>query len=415
MSCLVAAYVRPRHNDIKQCTDSIVYSVLAAANEPLLPVAPYMSLSDHSLPITSISIGLGRFPNIRCLTSSLDGSVKLWDLSLPAVPLITTFAFPAPLHVTHIQLDALERCFFAATLHPKSGLSQVWKVDLYRRVRPGDRDVQAEAVEQQQNRSKRDENADGWEAIGGGGRGENETVQQAANGSSSIPGRIYALSATSGDAAGAGSSETVSSMHLSALSSTLLVGTSQGNIRILSLPSLQPIRTVSPAQSSSTSSLASPITFIRCLLRPPDLVSRTGQGANTGRDDQAIQPRTVAQQLSRTLVRPYEFEMAPQERIIPMRITRQRRVDADLIPPISAFKQYLPTSPQDVLSLSRSENAGGPDALATAEQENIRLREQLARAVALNERMWESLVDKKLAAAQANGHIANGPNGMVID
>jgi pre-rRNA-processing protein IPI3 len=38
---------------------------------------PYASLRDHTLPITDIAVGCGRFPRVRCLTSSVDGSCKV--------------------------------------------------------------------------------------------------------------------------------------------------------------------------------------------------------------------------------------------------------------------------------------------------------------------------------------------------
>lgn len=44
---------------------------------------PYYSLSDHTLPVTDIAVGVGRFPKCRILTSSLDHSVKVSSLLSP--------------------------------------------------------------------------------------------------------------------------------------------------------------------------------------------------------------------------------------------------------------------------------------------------------------------------------------------
>jgi hypothetical protein len=47
------------------------------SSDPLRPSTPYCSLLDHTLSVTSIAVGLGRFPNIRVLTGSQDGSCKV--------------------------------------------------------------------------------------------------------------------------------------------------------------------------------------------------------------------------------------------------------------------------------------------------------------------------------------------------
>ncbi|KAJ7918789.1 WD40 repeat-like protein [Mycena leptocephala] len=56
---------------------------------------PYCVLSDHTLPVTDIACGIGAFPNCRVLSSAVDHSVKLWDLSSQS--LLTTFQFPQPI------------------------------------------------------------------------------------------------------------------------------------------------------------------------------------------------------------------------------------------------------------------------------------------------------------------------------
>lgn len=44
---------------------------------PMNPPAPYATLSDHTLPITDICVGLGSFPHCRVMTSSMDSTVKV--------------------------------------------------------------------------------------------------------------------------------------------------------------------------------------------------------------------------------------------------------------------------------------------------------------------------------------------------
>lgn len=72
---------------------------------------PCCTLSDHTLPITDIVCSFGTFPTNRVLTSSLDHSVKVWDLSTQT--LLSTFQFPKA--ITTIAWDATEQTFFAAS------------------------------------------------------------------------------------------------------------------------------------------------------------------------------------------------------------------------------------------------------------------------------------------------------------
>lgn len=44
---------------------------------PMNPPAPFATLSDHTLPVTDICIGLGPFPQCRIITASLDSTVKV--------------------------------------------------------------------------------------------------------------------------------------------------------------------------------------------------------------------------------------------------------------------------------------------------------------------------------------------------
>lgn len=75
-------------------------------------VTPHCTLSDHTLPITDIVCSFGIFPTNRVLTSSLDHSVKVWDLSTQT--LLSTFQFPKA--IATITWDTTERVFFAASV-----------------------------------------------------------------------------------------------------------------------------------------------------------------------------------------------------------------------------------------------------------------------------------------------------------
>ncbi|KAG9287340.1 hypothetical protein G9A89_023711 [Geosiphon pyriformis] len=86
--------------------------------------SPYSSWTSHSLPITDIICGIGNFRTARILTSSLDNTCKLWDLSTGH--LLTTFIFPT--NISSLALDPAERSFFAA-----GGDNLIYQMNLYRR------------------------------------------------------------------------------------------------------------------------------------------------------------------------------------------------------------------------------------------------------------------------------------------
>ncbi|CAG8593499.1 13548_t:CDS:2, partial [Acaulospora colombiana] len=87
--------------------------------------SPYYSWSDHSLPITDVACGIGDFCSARVLTSSLDHTCKLWDLSTGY--LLTTFVFPTA--ITAVALDPAERMFFAGGRD-----NLIYQVNLYRKL-----------------------------------------------------------------------------------------------------------------------------------------------------------------------------------------------------------------------------------------------------------------------------------------
>ncbi len=45
--------------------------------EPSGVASPFCRLSDHTLPITAINIGLGIFPQLRIISASEDNTVKV--------------------------------------------------------------------------------------------------------------------------------------------------------------------------------------------------------------------------------------------------------------------------------------------------------------------------------------------------
>ncbi|POY72909.1 hypothetical protein BMF94_4070 [Rhodotorula taiwanensis] len=367
---------------------------------PMNPPAPFATLADHTLPVTDVCVGLGTFPQCRIMTASLDSTVKIWDISTTPASLLSTFSFPHP--VSHIAWDALERHFFAAgptlpssanaaastsTAEASSssssvGGSRVVRVNLFRR--------------------RKDEfGFDVTEPVGGGGRGEVERVGgEGQSQSQGQEGETYEIS------------ETITSLHLSSHSPTLLVGLANSAIHLLSLPSLLPTRVLTPPPSSTS---PGPITFLTTLLRPPELGS-----SNADLPQRVVMP----QGMGRTVVGPDDRERGgPKGRIVEMRIGAAGSATAaafglsgvgsveDLISPVQGVPSLL-------AQLSAAGNgafggaaaaAGGAGAGAGAaaldkerkrahdlERQVEALQRDLGRAASVNEAMWKKVVDSAL-------------------
>lgn len=87
--------------------------------------APHYSWTDHTLSITDIQCGIGRFHGSRVVTSSLDHTCKLWDLSTGT--LLTTFLFPTK--IMALAFDPAERYFLASSGTPSSTSSTANEAD----------------------------------------------------------------------------------------------------------------------------------------------------------------------------------------------------------------------------------------------------------------------------------------------
>ncbi|PVF99873.1 hypothetical protein CPB86DRAFT_265225 [Serendipita vermifera] len=82
---------------------------------------PLITLTDHTLPITSLHIGIGPVTSARIFSSSLDGTVKIWavdshtrsDSPDLTFCLLASFSFPSP--ISELVVDPLERYLFAMT------------------------------------------------------------------------------------------------------------------------------------------------------------------------------------------------------------------------------------------------------------------------------------------------------------
>ncbi|GAA6011507.1 hypothetical protein JCM10207_002643 [Rhodosporidiobolus poonsookiae] len=347
---------------------------------PMNPPSPFCTLSDHTLPITDICVGVGAFPRCRVLTASIDSTVKVWDISTSPPALLSTFSFPTP--ISHIAWDPLERFFFAAGPSPSSAPSaasssapaeapaapigsRVVRVNLYRKKKDG---FGIETVEQ----------------VGGGGRGEVERVGERLG-----EGEVYEIP------------ETITALHLSAHSPTLLVGTSHTTTHLLSLPSLLPSRILPPPVSSSS---PGSITFLTTLLRPPELGASAA--ASAGGVVQVAERPVMPGGMGRTILSVQERERGGKGgRSVEMRIGgggAELDLDALIAP-----ARGVSGAPVFGAGAAVAGAASGAGAAAEAlERERKRaqglerevevLKKQLGRATVVNEGMWKRVVEGTL-------------------
>lgn len=217
------------------------------------------------------------------------------------------------------------------------------------------------------------------EAVGGGGRGEIDTVVDAKEYwvafvfHSTVRAR-YVLTVCCSD--------TITAIHLSAHSPTLLVGTSLSFIHTLSLPSLVPTRIIPPPLTTIP---PGPITFLATLLRPVDL----GQGTLDG----GLPPRVIMTNgISRTIKTSEWSSGGKSGRTVSLRIGESRDVRELIALPKMAL---IPTP-----SAGSTQDAGVDLKLEgkvkSLEEEVLSLRQQLGKAVGLNDAMWKRVVEGSL-------------------
>ncbi|GAA6054791.1 hypothetical protein JCM3770_007436 [Rhodotorula araucariae] len=341
------------------------------AATPMNPPAPFATLSDHTLAITDVRVGLGTFPHCRVMTASMDSTVKIWDISTTPASLLSTFSFPHP--VSHIAWDTLERFFFAAgpTVSPSSSSAATPSVPSSSEPAPsGSRVVRVNLY-----RKRRDEfGIEVAEPVGGGGRGEIERVGEG----SGKEGEVYEIP------------ETITALHLSTHSPTLLLGTSHTAVHVLSLPSLLPSRILAPPPSSTS---PGPLTFLTTLLRPSELGASAAGAAAAGSHDLPQRP-VMPLGMGRTVVPPSERERGgKQGRIVDVRVGAAAVDVAALLQPARGLApRTLPGAGgaggagQEALERERRR----ADAL---EREVELLKRQLGRAVGQNEVVWKKAVE----------------------
>ncbi|KAF7370878.1 Pre-rRNA-processing protein IPI3 [Mycena sanguinolenta] len=302
---------------------------------------PYCVFSDHTLPVTDIACGIGAFPDCRVLSSSVDHSVKLWDIS--SQTLLTTFQFPQP--ISCLAWDLTERMFFAAS---KDG--SIHQMNLFR---------------QREDKSS----AFSMEAIGGAG--VTDIIHAGGDQTKAQKRRLISVG------------EPVVTITISLTSTLLLAGTSTGIIHIYDIPSHQHLRSISTHKGFS-------ITHLATMLKPPDLIGHVSLSINAGHSSESIPVRHVA---------PFQRMRDAKSREahdIAMMLPVQDNVVYEgegsvytaeaLLRDHDFFVHPAASAGQDAVSLQSKMNE--------LETEVARLREQLGKAKGVNDMMWETVVQK---------------------
>ncbi|WWC97842.1 hypothetical protein V866_004729 [Kwoniella sp. B9012] len=295
---------------------------------------PYGSLTDHTLAVRGV--GLGRLAGSmggRIWTCSDDGTVKMWSLH-PPFPLLATFTLPPSSSPTCLAIDPTERFFYVSTSQ-----GEVYHIPLFRR-----KDTLNTAAEH--------------EAVGGGGN-------------SSIPlkveGSVVSLKSP------------ITSTTLSISSTILLVGCKDGTINLYSLPSHQHLRTLNSHNG--------PITHLSTLLKPVDLITSSGGAVSGGVEQWPIME-----------IKNFERMKSQNHKSNHTITIKLPQNNLTAISTSTLFSQLDDLRPQTKKSISGGQSNGvEQDQLEALLAENKRLRTSLDKATKINEKMWNGIVDMKLA------------------
>ncbi|KAJ9476851.1 Pre-rRNA-processing protein IPI3 [Pseudozyma hubeiensis] len=399
--------------------DQTSSSITSSEHNP----APYCTLADHNLAITDLHISSGRFPHqVMILSSSSDASVKLWHLQTRS--LLSTFVFEQPIH--RVVLDCTERFFFAAT-SPTSSHNLVYRIDLFRK-----RDTSSRMVEITQASS-----GSQFDFVTEELRGVS-SVEAYGFGSAAGPTteRIPSVNDAAARAAANGSSiisirEPISSMCLSANSTSLLVGGLAGNLFVIDVSNSQILRTVSLLGNAKASAITgkNAVTNLVVLPKPRDLLghwetpsssgagsSMNGSGGASGASaSSSIPVRPIASSFSHHVL------ASEEDRLSKPYLTRisgsnagatfdESSVDSFIDPEWdsnlvshellarSALSSFTSSqTPSDAPTSTSAINARTAQEAERLQKENKLLRSQLNQAKAINDEMWSRLVQDRLS------------------
>ncbi|PWZ02723.1 WD40 repeat-like protein [Testicularia cyperi] len=363
--------------------------------------APYCTLADHNLAITDLHISGSRFPNhTTILSSSSDGTVKLWDTRTRS--LLSTFTFEHP--IARIAMDATERFFFA-TAAPASGKNLVYRVDLFRK-KPHSGARATSTGKDAASSGSYDFTTDelrgltSVEARGFGGLGHTD--------------RISSTEPTSGTNV-IELKEPPTSLCLSLNSTLLCVGTSAGNLFVIDVANSQILRSVSLLGNAKSSSITghNAVTNLQVLAKPRDLAGswEASSGANVPvRPTANLSRKPLADEDDRGMT-PYPTRMGGCSFDVDSHIDPVW--DSNLVP--DSASMFTPALASASVSVSTSDSraqtatttAKKPHTPSSHDFDRLNsqvdlLKAQLAKAKAFNDEMWTRLVQDRLAGTHAD-------------
>lgn len=302
---------------------------------------PLLTLSDHTLPITSIRLGFGTLSSARIFSSSLDSTVKVWSIDAhtsadsagPSSTLLATFGFSVS--IIDIAIDPLERFFFAATSKDNG---EIFVTRMY----TDNQDVPHRSLLT-------------------GGIGE-----------------THAVSSSNAKSITAGSK--VSTLALTT-TSQLLIGTHSGLIHVYDTLSLQLLRTISTSQSPSPT----PVTFLTTVPKPIDLIGHVQLYMDHQNQGESMSVRPVM-----PFGRVREVKGAGREvsLILP---PRPNLFDVSYDPAQDAA--YF-SAKATLTAADKSKTADSQARIESLELQVQQLTAKLNQAKAINDAIWEKMVDR---------------------
>ncbi|KAF8202202.1 WD40-repeat-containing domain protein [Pholiota molesta] len=319
-------------------------------------LTPFCTLSDHTLPVTDIICGIGVFPDCRILTSSLDHTVKLWDLSSRS--LLTTFHFPQP--ISHLAWDLTERLFFAA-----SSDGSIHQMNLFR-----------------ERASKMGGTV--TEAVGGAGvtdviRVDDEESREARKK------RLISVG------------HPISSICISLTSTILLVGTTDGLIHLYDIPSHQQLRTISTHKGMS-------IAHLQTMIKPPDLIGHISLDFRPGgsSDSKDIIPVKPVMPFQRT--RDPKAREAHEITIMLPSTGRAYKDEASSYTTEELMRDHaFFVQPMTTTKAGEANPIALNSKVVELEAELEKLRDQLGKAKGVNDAMWDTVVQRLVTQVKDQG------------
>ncbi|PWN48790.1 WD40 repeat-like protein [Violaceomyces palustris] len=396
-------------------------SITSSSNNP----TPYCTLSDHNLPVTDLCLGSGDFPNsLTIWSSSLDGSVKMWDVRTRS--LVSTFLFPRPIQC--LSLDPTERFFFASSSPPSSSSSstsshRIYRVDLFRKtdipVPPPTSTLTSGGYQHPRSQSRTMTTTTTtavWQARGGGEQGQVERFSEEDEDEEGGGGGRRKRAEEDEDEDESRErrrlggwikmDQAITSLCLSQSSTQLCVGTSGGLLHLIDVSTSQILKTVNLTGNSKSNGGPSTnaVTNLRTLSRPRDLLVLSEMvGSNPSSNTNLLPIRPIS-----NFGREIQTESSGLEHHrFPTRIQAEEGEEdqdplLDFIDPIlsnlSARNQPLPSPlpPSSFIQTSPPPSKGHEEIKTkrSLEEEVENLRSQLNRAKKVNDEIWKTLVRK---------------------